>query len=410
MTSACPETSFGDLLERVGRRITVQDGEVYSCIGVRWYGGGTFVREERAGYEIKRKQQWLVKAGDVIYNKLFAWKGAFAVANAGADECVASDKFPTYRADESRVRLDYLRFWFMTDGLARQARRLSKGAAAVSKLTLNPGDFWSLCIPLPSLAAQDVVLTKLQQVAKAIEGIVALRAPVDAVLQGRRAAVGSEVRLLMSTALRYMNESLSDRLGILDDALVMRPRSGPSYPCPEDGTGTAVVMPSALGGYRYDASKLLRGDGTEQLKEKDILQRGDMLIARGNKRDQVGLCIVYDSDEPRTYANLLMRMQVDRSRWLPEFVKYWIMSPLAVAYIRRHTKGTSPSVQKINQRSLVNMPFPAQVPLDLQRRWVDYLDTVFDGVEQCEQMIQEQYADVMSLRPTVLAAAFAGDL
>jgi type I restriction enzyme, S subunit len=46
---------------------------------VRWYGKGAFVRERLPGLEIARKQQWVIKAGDVVYNKLFAWKGAEAV-------------------------------------------------------------------------------------------------------------------------------------------------------------------------------------------------------------------------------------------------------------------------------------------------------------------------------------------
>jgi restriction endonuclease S subunit len=102
-------------------------------------------------------------------------------------------------------------------------------------------------------------------------------------------------------------------------------------------------------------------------------------------------------------------MQVDPQKWLPKFVKYWIMSPMAVKYIRRHTKGTSPSVQKIDQRALINMPFPNHVPINLQKRWEDYLNSMFDRVEQIESL-QKQYPDIESLGPSFIAAAFKGKL
>ena len=97
---------------------------------------------------INRKQQWIVEAGDVIYNKLFAWKGAFAVAGTDVHGQIASDKFPTYRHDAERLDIGYLRHYFQTPGIARQAEMLSKGAAAISKLTLNPPQFWDLTLSL----------------------------------------------------------------------------------------------------------------------------------------------------------------------------------------------------------------------------------------------------------------------
>ena len=112
---------------------------------------------------------------------------------------------------------------------------------------------------------------------------------------------------------------------------------------------------------------------------------------------------------PRTHANLLMKMRVVDGV-LPEFVKYWVMSPLAVKYIRRHTKGTSPSVQKINQRALINMPFPKDVSINQQREWVSWLDTIFQGVETIERDIRDQFVDLQRLPHSILSAAFKGEL
>jgi type I restriction enzyme S subunit len=135
---------FRDIMKRVERKIIVDDATEYCTVGVRWYGNGAFVRDRLLGSDIVRKQQWIIKSGDIVYNKLFAWKGAFAIADDQVDGHIVSDKFPTYTIDHTVVDEAFLRFFFQTEGLATQAERLSKGAAAISKLTLNPPQFWDL--------------------------------------------------------------------------------------------------------------------------------------------------------------------------------------------------------------------------------------------------------------------------
>jgi hypothetical protein len=91
---------------------------------------------------------------------------------------------------------------------------------------------------------------------------------------------------------------------------------------------------------------------------------------------------------------------------MPEFVKYWLMSPMAVAYIRKHTKGTSPAIQKINQGALIRTPFPKTVSMYEQRRWVDHLNYIFGGVDHLEGCIREQYIWLEQLQESLLLAAF----
>src|SRR5687768_8505705 len=114
---------FDRLFERIDRTVTVSDFEDYSCIGVRLEGRGAYLRQVRPGLEIKRKRQSLVKTGDVLYNKLFAWRGTFAIADQAVDGCVASDKFPTYRLDLDQLDPRYLAYWFRCRELSSTARR-----------------------------------------------------------------------------------------------------------------------------------------------------------------------------------------------------------------------------------------------------------------------------------------------
>jgi type I restriction enzyme S subunit len=176
---------FDELMERAsGRETTVIDDATYKCVGVRWYGKGAFVRETPIGMDIGRKQQWIIRKGDVVYNKLFAWKGAFAVADDEVDGCIVSDKFPLYRIREDRLIPAYLKYYFATAELAKQAELLSKGAAAISKLTLNPPQFWDLKLQLPSLSEQRRVVEHIEGISKKSYEVTKLRMESQAELDG----------------------------------------------------------------------------------------------------------------------------------------------------------------------------------------------------------------------------------
>jgi type I restriction enzyme M protein len=92
---------LGDLFEEVSDSHSVQPENDYRLLGVRWWGGGTFVREEKRGREIKGKTLYKVTAGWLIYNRLFAFRGSFAVVPEEHGGCYVSNEFPTFVARDS---------------------------------------------------------------------------------------------------------------------------------------------------------------------------------------------------------------------------------------------------------------------------------------------------------------------
>jgi type I restriction enzyme M protein len=101
VAAAFRETEFetvriGELLEEVAHRHTVEPDRDYRLLGVRWWGGGTFVREEKRGREIKGKTLYRVDADWFIYNRLFAFRGSFAVVPEEQAGCYVSNEFPTF--------------------------------------------------------------------------------------------------------------------------------------------------------------------------------------------------------------------------------------------------------------------------------------------------------------------------
>ena len=89
--------SFAELFDRITRPIDLPDEGEYRLVGVHLKGKGAFLREVKPGLAIRKKRHYVIRAGDIIYNKLFAWRGAFAVVSPALDGCYVSDKYPAYQ-------------------------------------------------------------------------------------------------------------------------------------------------------------------------------------------------------------------------------------------------------------------------------------------------------------------------
>jgi type I restriction enzyme M protein len=89
-------TRVGELLQEVTSKHKVEPDLDYRLLGVRWWGGGTFIREEKRGRDIKGKTLHRVDAGWFIYNRLFAFRGSFAVVPDEHAGCHVSNEFPTF--------------------------------------------------------------------------------------------------------------------------------------------------------------------------------------------------------------------------------------------------------------------------------------------------------------------------
>jgi len=59
-------------------------------------GKGAFLKDEKIGREIKATSLNRVESGWLIYNRLFAGKGSFAVLKPEHQGCYVSGEFPTF--------------------------------------------------------------------------------------------------------------------------------------------------------------------------------------------------------------------------------------------------------------------------------------------------------------------------
>jgi len=357
--SRWPTVEFGEVMTPNRRPYLLGDDEDANLVGMRLYAHGPFHRELKPAGQIRKKSHFVIREGDVIYNKLFAWKGTFGIVPPELDGMFVSDKFPTYALDDSRVDPSYLRWYFRYPEIWEQARRLSTGSAALSKLTLNPPKFIELTMPLPPIEEQRRVAEKLNRLQQRMT-----HARRDAHL------VDKQVGVLATAEVGRMIECVAGTHEPLGDLLAEPSRNGLSTRPSDTPPGVPILRISAATS-RADAVVDEADVKYLPLSRLDAdaywLQPGDLLACRFNGNlGYVGRFSRYVglSKESRVYPDKLIRFRVDATRVRPEFVCLAMNSRYGREQIERFCQTTAGNIG-ISARNLktVGVPTPS---LDVQ--------------------------------------------
>ena len=114
--------------------------------GVKWYGEGLFTRETKLGRELSTRRIRRIEPGDLVYNRLFAWKQSFAIATESG---WASNEFPTFRMRTDRVGPRLLLALLLSPEFTESVNHASSGSTPTSRNRLKERDFLALEVNLP---------------------------------------------------------------------------------------------------------------------------------------------------------------------------------------------------------------------------------------------------------------------
>ena len=389
---------FDEFLRRIERKVILDDSASYNCVGVRWYGLGAFVREQLLGMDITRKQQWIIKAGDVVYNKLFAWKGSFGVVPTALDRMFVSDKFPTYELDRTRVDERFLRWYFRCPPLWEEARGMSTGSAALSKLTLNPPKFLLLTMPFPPLPEQQRIVARIEEVARSLEEAHNLRRQAAAETDALAGKMASD--LFAQWIDRESVEAVAEVRGGIQRTPDRAPAANPVR---------------YLTVAHVQRNRILTGDArffevTPSELERWRLLAGDVLIIEGNgSAEQIGRTALFRGEiEDCVHQNHIIRIRPNPKRLDSEFLNAFLNSPAGQDAVQAQSRTTSGlrtlSVGRIRR---IRVPIP---PLVQQRRLVSELAAHEMQIDGLKHLQAETAAELDALLQAILDRAFRGEL
>jgi type I restriction enzyme, S subunit len=184
-------TALKELVRLREPNVLVQRDEIYDFAGVYCFGKGVFRSQRKSGMDFAYSRLTRLKTGNLVYPKLMAWEGAFGIVPPECDGLVVSTEFPVFEIDESRVFRETLDVYFRTPSVWPALAGESTGTN-VRRRRLNPADFLSYKMTLPSMATQkrlreakrQVDIIKLLQTGTATELEALLPSILDKALKG----------------------------------------------------------------------------------------------------------------------------------------------------------------------------------------------------------------------------------
>jgi type I restriction enzyme S subunit len=138
------------------------------------------VKDVKPGAAIQARTAFVVREGDFVYNRLFAWKGSFAVATASDDGCIVSNEFPCFEVSRHRLDATYLRLYFTKVAAWNEALGLSSGSTPTSRNRLKEDRLLNMKIPLPPLEEQRRIVARVEAIAAKVEEAQRLRRMAEA--------------------------------------------------------------------------------------------------------------------------------------------------------------------------------------------------------------------------------------
>jgi type I restriction enzyme S subunit len=403
VTSRYPMVPLREVLSPVSRPERVDPSRTYHILGAHWYAGGLYTKDVKPGSGIQAKEVYRVEEGDFVYNRLFAWKGSFALATADNAGCYVSNEFPCFTIRKDWADGRYLWRYFSRVPVWAEALGLSTGGTPTSRNRLKEERLLAMQVPLPPVDEQRRIVARIEELAAKIEEARRLRqhAAEEAV-----ALVGRAIALLLDEA-GWETQSLGE-------ILIESPRNGLSPKPENESGGRAMLRINAVSSSptRFvDLSAVKCVEVSEQEAAPFVLQHDDVFIVRYNgDMNRVAKPAIYKatSECRLIFPDKLMRLRPDRMKMLPDFLVFALGARSVRAQVESLGKTTAGNigVSGANAKSFV-VPVP---PLPQQCRIVAELDALQAKVDELKRRQAETAAELDALLPSILDRAFKGEL
>lgn len=150
---AAPRRPMAQVAPLIRRPVEIEPDGAYPELGVRSFGRGTFHKPVLPGSEVGTKKLFEIAPGDLLFNIVFAWEGAVAIAQPADSGRVGSHRFLTCVPEPATATADFLLFYFQTPEGLQRLGEASPGGAGRNR-TLGLKKLEAIEVPVPPLETQ----------------------------------------------------------------------------------------------------------------------------------------------------------------------------------------------------------------------------------------------------------------
>lgn len=152
--------TLGDVIVESREKVRVEHDGEYPLAGVLGFGRGVLFRDPVRGGDISAQFLYRIQAGQLVYSRLKAFEGAFALVPSDAEGRFVSNEFPTFDVDASVALPEYLALYLARPRVWQELEAGSEGMGA-RRERLQPNDFLDLELDLPTPDEQERVLVSV---------------------------------------------------------------------------------------------------------------------------------------------------------------------------------------------------------------------------------------------------------
>lgn len=326
-------------------------------------------------------------------------KGDLVIGMDGAFNCALWAGEPALlnqRVCRVLFATDLVRSEFVFHALPGYLAAVNEATPSVTVKHLSSKTVADLLLPLPPFDEQGLIVQRLRSLDALLEEA------LDEV--GVALELASQLRTSQTTAAFDVADTWPlDELATIQSGITKAPAKSPKT------REVPYLRTANVQAGRLDLAVLKTIPATEDQIKRHILKSGDVLIIEGGDADKVGRGWIWGGEvEECIHQNHVFAVRPRDDRLLPEFLAYYINSPLARDYFAASAKQTT-NLASINKTQLKSMPIPALSRIE-QEQAVSILAYQFETVSELRAMLDDTLLQVSSLRRGILRSAFAGGL
>lgn len=359
----------------------------------------------------------IVRDGDVIISTVRTYLQAIAPIENPPDNLIVSTGFAVVRPSNL---LDH-RFCKYVLRANKFLWEVESRSTGVSYPAINASDLGDIKVSLPEISAQRLIANYLDRETSRVDGLIAEKERMLALLEEKRAALISRVVTRGLNPNAPLKPSGQEWIGEIPAHWELRrikfvtawldQGSSPvasNMPAGPDELGVLKLSAVSKGRFKREENKALRGvDDEEQLL---ALRKGDVLITRGNTPELVADVACVPKDEPNLLLpDLIYRLRVQEEKILAEYLAAFLTTAVARVQIRRDARGSSESMVKVSQGHVLDWLTPLP-PLSEQREIVDYLRHAEERFQSVMREISSSLSLLSDRRAALITAAVTGQI
>lgn len=380
-----PLVALGALLKPTSRRISVSAETEYELLGARWYAKGLYTKDKKFGSEIRASHLYQVQQGDFVYNRLFAWKGSFAVATEENDGCFVSNEFPCFHVCGDRLLPHFLWYYFSRETAWDDALGESHGATPTSRNRLKEADLLRLSIPLPPLEEQRRIVDRIDRIAAKIDEANGLSGQCDLISDS----------LLLAAYHKIAETAPRKPLGEVAP-LVRRPAAidtSGKYP---------QVSVRSFGRGTFHNPPL---QGSEITWQKPYLVRAGDILVSNIKAWEGAIAVAGPDDDGRYGSHRYLTFVPVTGISTARFLCFHLLSSEGLFYVGEASPGSADRNRTLSAKKMLEIPVPVP-PFEQQQRF----DALLAKVTTARAVRTQATSARDAMLPSILDRAFKGAL